>query len=308
MNDIKRWLDDPLACNSLEARVLSAGQSLTPPPGLEERSLAEFTGLVAVVAATATNAAAATPGELALLAEPGGAALGSTATTSLALGALKSLGIGVALGALGLGALQAFTPSLVPSTPRPTTSAASAASATARRAGSPSSEPQLPTEAQQAPAAAPSSIPSVGAPQNPSRSVTAPRAPSEAASSDSTAAPAAIDPPETTGSERRATASAPEASAPARLAASELKAEAQELARARNLLGEGRAGEALRVLEASARRFASGALRDERELLQVQALARLGQTEAARSRARLFLARDPKSALAPRMRRAAGLE
>jgi hypothetical protein len=90
---------------------------------------------------------------------------------------------------------------------------------------------------------------------------------------------------------------------PALAADSALRAEALELAQAKNLLQQGRAGEAEALLLRGSQRFANGALTGERELLMVEALSRLGRGEEARRRARAFLARDPGSSISARMQR-----
>jgi hypothetical protein len=64
--------------------------------------------------------------------------------------------------------------------------------------------------------------------------------------------------------------------------------------------GEGR--RTLEELDAYDRRFPSGRLQIEAEVLRIDALAKLGRKEAARQRAEAFLRRHPNSVLATRVR------
>jgi RNA polymerase sigma-70 factor (ECF subfamily) len=84
-----------------------------------------------------------------------------------------------------------------------------------------------------------------------------------------------------------------------------LRAELQQLDRARAALAGGRASEALATLDAYARSTPRGALRLEAEVLRIDALARSGRSEQARARAAAFLARHPQSVLAARVRQLA---
>jgi hypothetical protein len=94
--------------------------------------------------------------------------------------------------------------------------------------------------------------------------------------------------------------SVPSTQAP--LTPSLLQLEAAELAKVKNLLESGRAPAALALLEQSSRRFPRGALVQEREILMIAALVRGGDQATARKRARVFLARYPRSLLADRIR------
>ena len=71
--------------------------------------------------------------------------------------------------------------------------------------------------------------------------------------------------------------------------------ESQRVARARALLRAGRASDAFEVLQALARDEPNGLLGQEREALSIQALAALGQRDAARQRAAVFATRYPNS-------------
>lgn len=67
--------------------------------------------------------------------------------------------------------------------------------------------------------------------------------------------------------------------------------------RAQSALARGRAGEALEALSEHQRRFPGGQFAEEREAMAIQALVRLGRTDAARARADRFRARFPGSML-----------
>lgn len=86
-----------------------------------------------------------------------------------------------------------------------------------------------------------------------------------------------------------------------------LRLELAQLEAARSKLKSGRSEEALALLDAYQRSAPRGALRLEAEVLRIDALSRSGRTELAKSRARAFLERHPRSVLAARVRRLAGL-
>lgn len=75
------------------------------------------------------------------------------------------------------------------------------------------------------------------------------------------------------------------------------------LDQARARLSSGNARGALATLNDHAQRFPGGRLALEAEVLRIDALARAGQRQAARSRARAFLNRHSTSALAARVQR-----
>lgn len=77
-----------------------------------------------------------------------------------------------------------------------------------------------------------------------------------------------------------------------------VESELERVERARSLLRSDPA-EALRVVEGAS----GGGLAEEREVIAVEALHRLGRTEATRSRAEAFLRRWPRSLYAERVRR-----
>ncbi len=76
---------------------------------------------------------------------------------------------------------------------------------------------------------------------------------------------------------------------------------------ARTSLSHSDPSAALVALDAYGRNFPHGRLRIEAEVLRISALAKSGQTDAARKRAEAFLQRHPDSVLASRVRSYAGL-
>lgn len=89
-------------------------------------------------------------------------------------------------------------------------------------------------------------------------------------------------------------------------AASPLSAELGALDAARSALASGDANGALTQLDAYAHNFPHGRLSLEAEVLRIDALAKSGQTAAARKRAEAFMKRHPDSVLASRVRAYAG--
>jgi hypothetical protein len=86
-------------------------------------------------------------------------------------------------------------------------------------------------------------------------------------------------------------------------ASAALRAELKALEGARTTLASGNAQGALALLDAYDRGYPRGLLKLEAEVLRIDALARSGQTDAARRRADAFLRQHPKSVLASRVRR-----
>jgi hypothetical protein len=89
-------------------------------------------------------------------------------------------------------------------------------------------------------------------------------------------------------------------------AAPALSAELGALDAARSKLASGDAAGALTALDAYARNFPHGKLGLEAEVVRIDALAKSGQTVAARKRAEAFMKRHPDSVLASRVRAYAG--
>jgi hypothetical protein len=113
-------------------------------------------------------------------------------------------------------------------------------------------------------------------------------------------APVQIAPPDQT----EARAGVVESQGPARLEkpdpAADSRREIAQLARIRALLKRDPAA-AHRAILAGQREFPNGLLREEREGLEVIALARIGERTRAREQAQRFIGRYPKSPLRPRL-------
>ncbi len=86
-----------------------------------------------------------------------------------------------------------------------------------------------------------------------------------------------------------------------------LEVETHGLVEVQRALREGRAASALTLLDAEDRQFRGGALATERRAARVFALSALGRLTEARSLAERFLASNPMSPLAERVRAATGL-
>lgn len=132
---------------------------------------------------------------------------------------------------------------------------------------------------------APQAMPTI-APKEPQFSppTPAPAAPVAAAPLDETPTPPAAGPPR------------------ARVAnGASLRAELAALDRARTTLASGDFSGALGLLEAYFRTFRHGRLQLEAEMLRIDALARCGKTDAARSYAKDFVRRHPRSVHAARL-------
>jgi len=85
-----------------------------------------------------------------------------------------------------------------------------------------------------------------------------------------------------------------------------LAAELSALDAARSALASGNPSGALSGLDSYARNFPHGRLSLEAEVLRIDALAKSGQTAAAKKRAEAFMKRHPGSVLASRVRAYAG--
>jgi outer membrane protein assembly factor BamD (BamD/ComL family) len=84
-------------------------------------------------------------------------------------------------------------------------------------------------------------------------------------------------------------------------AGADLRAELRALDQVRASLASGDFMGALSLLDAYFQSFRHGRLHPEAEILRIDALARCGQTDAARSHAEEFLRRHPKSVHAARL-------
>jgi hypothetical protein len=90
--------------------------------------------------------------------------------------------------------------------------------------------------------------------------------------------------------------------APARTRDTNLAEERTQLEMARTDLARNDAAQALGVLQEAQRRFPSGALAEEREVLMIQTLTALGRVSDAQARAKQFELRFPDSPLLPAIR------
>jgi hypothetical protein len=312
MTHLKRWLDDPSALGSLEARALAAALDTRPPAGLEDRAWLEFSRRIGRI--PGENSDPQDTAELASLAEA--APLAPAATSgSVVAAAIKAAGLGALVGVFTMSTVHLLTSpsaSVVTSRPPAVLSVPSQRSSDARleKAGTTISSDgvsPLHASAQVAPVAPRNATKEAQerSPRSPRREGASaqgserelvevqPRAPTPQVSTRTLPSDA-----ESAGSMHD--------SAPVKLPESQLRAEALELAQAKNLLQQGRARDAEALLAAGARRFTNGALNEERELLTVQALLSLGNTYAARQRAQRFIASHPESPVAGRMSRLFG--
>ena len=86
----------------------------------------------------------------------------------------------------------------------------------------------------------------------------------------------------------------------------DLRAELEALDTVRSALRRGDSLRTLSLLDAYFQKFSQGRLRLEAEILRIDALARSGQTEAARSYSKEFLRRHPESVHAARLQSIVG--
>jgi len=80
-----------------------------------------------------------------------------------------------------------------------------------------------------------------------------------------------------------------------------LMAELRALDAVRAALAQGDSGGALFLLDSYSKTYPHGGLEIEAEVLRIDALARAGQRDLARNRAKMFVKRHPKSVLASRV-------
>src|SRR6185437_11501775 len=83
-----------------------------------------------------------------------------------------------------------------------------------------------------------------------------------------------------------------------------LEAETRDLSEAHAALNEGDPARALALLDEQSTAYADGQLREERAAARVLALCKLGRADEARALAARFLAENPRSMLADRVRSA----
>jgi hypothetical protein len=277
MNEPRRWLDHPDALSPDELRVLEAGLDAEVPMGVKA---AVKSALLAQLPApapgpspenvAAPEAASLTPGV-------------STVATATLGTLLKSIGLGFALSIAASTSWVSFqrgeegdrgdtrksSPPLAASVSAP--GIAHPVGASSVLPASPSSEAHSRLRERDATTVLPSEM-------NPREAHTGMGAPPGQAPSVSTF-------PEVFSTPQAATS------------------ESSRLAQARALLRNNDARAAFAALESLRRDLPGGALVQEREVLTIEALHAMGNVEAARTRARDFLARHPKSPHAASARR-----
>ena len=328
MIDPKRWLDDAGFSSSIERELVLSGKRLRPPEGAAARSWSELAPLLGPGPGPGSPGSSdpSGPSGTGLDGASGPLSLGSGAS-SLSAGTIKAFVVGAALGVGVMGVVQAAR------TPRPTPSAVLTPPASTAELGTATSLRRVPVGERAAPpelsrpeppsaAVAAVEPPRPALPSHPVVKSTAARALTQtlvegtpaAAASSASAEPSPAPPPLAEPAPAAAASATPEGSgesagpAPSGggpKSANWLRAEAQDMARAKNFLGSGRASEALVLLQNAADRFAGGALMQEREALIVEALFGSGRTEQGRARARAFVQKYPNSPMSARMR---GLE
>ncbi len=97
----------------------------------------------------------------------------------------------------------------------------------------------------------------------------------------------------------------PSAPPPQIASRSDAAGEANVIENARRALNKDPAG-ALRLVEQHRQQYPAGVLRPERDVVEIEALARLGRTREAEKKATAFRSRNPHSILEPRIRAALG--
>ncbi|MFZ5894967.1 MAG: hypothetical protein ACOY0T_28160 [Myxococcota bacterium] len=227
-------------------------------------------------------------------------ALASSAVTGLnAAFVVKWLLGGLLIGSLGMGTLTAVAPAKPVAAPAQLSSQRLPIAAHA----APPAHSDLRPEA---PAPAPAPEPKIAPPRAPAAvtSLASTRAAEPPVEAPSAVGSAGFAAPATPASANRS--SLGDGAAIARpLSADELLLEARALRDAQRALSEGRARDALVLLERQSQRFAGGLLNEERSAARLLALCALGQPP--RSEIEQFLQRSAKSPLAPRVRSACGL-
>ncbi|MEJ7733480.1 MAG: outer membrane protein assembly factor BamD [Polyangiaceae bacterium] len=263
MNAPRPLLED--GGTDLERTVLRSGLDEQPPRRLLERTLTTVGVTAGVVTAAATTTGAASA-----------AAVGAKAgAISTAWFVVKCLGIGLGAAALGAGAVRVVTPMETTAGAAHGVERVANVAASAQVAALASPERAAPAADAPGDPAAPSEVPS-GADGRP----TGAGAGAGAAAGESAAASVA----------------APEARA------STLAGETALIDAARKALNGGDASRALALLDQHGQEFAGGVLAQEAEILRIRALYARGDRATAATRARRFLARNPGSPHAERLR------
>jgi hypothetical protein len=271
----------PTELDDFDRALLGSAQHDTPARGAAARAAAAL-GVAAVAAPAAAAAAAAT------------SVAGRAATLSLSKWTI--------IGALGVAAAGTGTVAYLgadaPAAPPEAAVAAARAPGGAAAARAPVPAAELPPAPVVAPPPESESAPSVVNPPAPPRAVGAPLAlPVPAAPAAEPAAPVAVPVPRATGAAPASAAARPGSAGPVSIAE-----EVALVDRARHALRQGRAGEAFDTLSLHQSRWPNGVLATEVLVLRVEAQLRLGQRASAQRDARAFVAVQPNSRYATRLR------
>jgi hypothetical protein len=281
MNAPKRWLDTESSANDFERALLQPALQIDIPAGVEQQIWLGLAGSVASASvAVATATAKAGTAEAATLASSAGGGTVGAGAAKLAVAALiKSFAIGASAGALLAGGYS--------------TLASKHSEPGSQRAASQTS---IVTKT-------PSEMSAPGVPRSPVSPVVTPSAPpplarqaEHGAAREASSVPSAL--PAVAAFDVQ---QAPQNAKPAERA-SRLREEARVLRDAREALRRGDLAGAFAALEVARTEFAAGMLGEEREALTIELLAKSGQRETARQRARAFLRSFPRSAHADRVR------
>jgi hypothetical protein len=324
MIDPKRWLDDASFASSIEHELVLSGKRLSPPEGAAARSWSELAPLLGPGPGPGSGSSDPSgPSGTGLDGASGPLSLGSGAS-SLSAGTIKAFVVGAALGVGVMGVVQAArtprpTPSVVLTPPAPTAELGKTSQRPVpvleRAEPLEFGQPEPPSAGIASVEPPPPALPSAPAVKStPARVGTqtavegAPAAPASSASVEPSPAPPPLPEPAPAAAasvtpEGNGESAGPAPSGGGPKSANWLRAEAQDMARAKNFLGSGRASEALVLLQNAADRFAGGALMQEREALIVEALFGSGRTEQGRVRARAFVQKYPNSPMSARMRK-----
>lgn len=277
MNDLRRWCDED--ASDLERLLLDAGAD-EPPPAARSKLLQRL----GVAAAASTMTAATIPAAAGKSAGVGAGATATGASSAVTATSVQVVAKWVTIGLLAGGATsagaiavsdQASPPGATAVAPARDPSGTAAATAAAARKSAPAASPDLPAEPP-APRAQATPIADADSRPKPLPKASRPR-------------PQTAPPP------------APGGDAEPRLQFG-VSEEIAVLDRARAALARGDANRALDALRERQQRFGQGALGPEADVLQAEALLRLGRMGAARRLVQRFLKTYPQSPHAARMR------
>ncbi|HYP75047.1 MAG TPA: hypothetical protein VER12_03795 [Polyangiaceae bacterium] len=273
MTNPKRWLDE-LPLESHERELLLVGKAARPAEGTLEVNWQALSAALGAAAASSTVVSGVAAQSVSASAKVGSSLVASKAAgTGLLLIAAKSLALGVVVGLAVMGGASMAERAI----------GGGVRAATPQSVRNPRAPAALPAPTPfAAPTAAPLAADSLASASSPSATVpgSSLRARSLANGAASTL-PASRAPATSTLSAEERTAS--------------LSRQARELAELKHLIDNGATTEALRRLDEIRSTDAASVLAEERDALQVQALARAQRRPEARAAARRFLLRYPAS-------------